>query len=74
MSKIFQSDCDVINHRLKSTHSFDVIENVYTFYLPNLLKNIKLFILIINSIAKYINQKNPIKNKTSHHKKKEKEV
>ena len=39
MLKTFQSDCDVINHRLKSTYTFDVMENVYTFYLPNLLQN-----------------------------------
>ena len=38
----FQSHCDVINHCLNNTYNLDSIENVYTFYLPNLFRNLGL--------------------------------
>ena len=39
MLKLFQSDCDVINHHLNDIYNFDIIENTYTLYRPNLLRN-----------------------------------
>ena len=40
MLNIFQSDCDVINHHLNDIYNFDIIEKNYTFYLPNLFRNL----------------------------------
>ena len=37
MSIIFQSDCDVINHHLNEEYQFDIINNKYKYYLPNLM-------------------------------------
>ena len=34
-----ESNNDVINHHLQITHNFDVIKNIYKFYLPNPLRN-----------------------------------
>ena len=36
---IFQSDCDVINHHLHVRYKFDKNENMYKFYLPNMLRH-----------------------------------
>ena len=39
MSIIFQSDCDVINHHLNEEYHFDIINNKYKYYLPNLMRH-----------------------------------
>ena len=39
MLKIFQSDCDVINHHLNDIYNFDIIENTYKLYRLNLFRN-----------------------------------
>ena len=39
MLNILQSSCDAINHHFNVTYNFDVIENSYKLYLPNLLRN-----------------------------------
>ena len=36
---IFQSDCDVINHHLQLCYNFDKNENMYKYYLPNLMRH-----------------------------------
>ena len=39
MSIIFQSDCDVISHHLNEEYHFDIINNKYKYYLPNLMRH-----------------------------------
>ena len=34
---IFQSDCDVINHHVHVCYNFDINENKYKHYLPNMI-------------------------------------
>ena len=36
---IFQSDCDVINLHLNEQYNFDIIDNKYKYYLPNLMRH-----------------------------------
>ena len=36
---IFQSDCDVINQHLNEQYNFDIIDNKYKYYLPNLMRH-----------------------------------
>ena len=36
---IFQSDCDVINYRLHVYYNFDIDENKYKYYLPNIIRH-----------------------------------
>ena len=57
---IFSSDCDVINYHLNDYYNFDIIDNKYKYYLPNLMrhhgkvKKIKLHIGIIHSLKNCI--------------------
>ena len=39
ISIIFQSDCDVINQHLNQEYNFDIINNKYKYYLPNLMRH-----------------------------------
>ena len=39
MSIIFQSDFDFINHHLNVEYHFDIINNKYKYYLPNLMRH-----------------------------------
>ena len=39
ISFIFQSYCDVINHHLNEEYHFDIINNKYKYYLPNLMRH-----------------------------------
>ena len=39
INMIFQSDCDVINQHLDEQYGFDIINNKYKFYLPNLMRH-----------------------------------
>ena len=36
---IFQSDCDIIIQHLDEEYGFDIINNKYKFYLPNLMRH-----------------------------------
>ena len=36
---IFQSDCDVNNHHLHVCYNFDINENKYKYYLPNIIRH-----------------------------------
>ena len=36
---IFQSDCDVINHHLHVCYNFDIHENKYKYFLPNISRH-----------------------------------
>ena len=40
MLNIFQSDRDVINHRLNDTYNLNIFKNAYIFYLHNLFRNV----------------------------------
>ena len=39
MSILFQSDCDVINHHLNEEYRFNILNNKYKYYLPNLMRH-----------------------------------
>ena len=39
MLHIFQSGYDVINQRLNLFYNFDIKDNSYKYYLPNLIRN-----------------------------------
>ena len=33
------SDCDVVNHHLNEEYHFDILNNKYKYYIPNLLRH-----------------------------------
>ena len=57
---IFQSDRDVINLHLNEQYNFEIIDNKYKYYLPNLMRHhgkvekIRFHIGIIHSLKIYI--------------------
>ena len=38
IESIFQSNYNVLNHRLHQKYNFDILWNKYKYYLPNLMK------------------------------------
>ena len=67
---IFSSDCDVINYHLNDYYNFDIIDNKYKYYLPNLMRHhgkvekVKFHIGIIHLLIKCIKRQNREKGNT----------